>query len=86
MAKTTIHTNKENNALLSVNFYVELWTYGIVAPEAWNPLLLISIASQLFRLHLSRDWNCYIISNLEIQKLGLILEYGNHLDDHYVPK
>ena len=37
MAKKTTHTNKENNALLSDNFDVKFWTYGIVTHEASTP-------------------------------------------------
>ena len=34
MAKNTTHTNQENSALLSFNFDVKFWTYGIVTLEA----------------------------------------------------
>ena len=62
MAKNTTHTNQENSALLSFNVDVKFWTYCIITLDASNPLLLISIASQIFRLHLSRDCNPNIIS------------------------
>ena len=45
MAKKTTRTNQENGALLSFNVDVKFWTCGIATPEAYNPLLLISIAS-----------------------------------------
>ena len=34
MAKNITQTNQENSALLSFNFDVKFWTYGIVALEA----------------------------------------------------
>ena len=34
MVKNTTHTNQENSALLSFNFVVKFWTYGIVTLEA----------------------------------------------------
>ena len=34
MAKNTTHTNQENSAILSFNFDVKFWTYGIVTFEA----------------------------------------------------
>ena len=34
MTKNTTHTNQENSALLSFNFDVKFWTYGIVTLEA----------------------------------------------------
>ena len=34
VAKNTTHTNQENSALLSFNFDVKFWTYGIVTLEA----------------------------------------------------
>ena len=69
MLKNTTHTNQENGALLIFNFDVIFWIYDIVTLEAYNPLLLISIALQLFRLYLSRDWNLNTYLNFEIQKL-----------------
>ena len=62
MAKKTTHTNQENSALLIFHVDIKFWTNCIVTLEAQNPLLLISIALQLFRLHLSRAWNPNVIS------------------------
>ena len=34
MTKKTTHTNQENSALLSFNFDLKFWSYGIVTLEA----------------------------------------------------
>ena len=49
----TTQTNQENSALLSLTSNSDRMVFLHLKHK--NPSLLISIASQLFRLHLSRD-------------------------------